>query len=362
MGSKNKKSKKDIAKSSKSKKNAAVQQVEIAEKVEEKAQPCIDMKILQDKIIWLHYLYEGVVLICDEKILFMNERAAEFLQVDIAHIENLSLLAILRDHRLEQVYRDKAQTRIETRGRVLEARGMAEGLLLRDVSSEERVKENARELLAVLSHELRTPVTILRSTIEALNYDLSKSQQKHFLERAEAEGARLTRLLDDLTVDVKPPKMRRLSLKEHLERALAIVQDSFKRHQVTPLDNLPKQEDFTIWADADKFVQVLVNLLENAAVHGPDNAQIAIVVQAQDNGMLHISVCDQGEPLDDALMEELFEPHSRGGSKAKGTGLGLYIVRSIAQRWEGEAWGRACEHYEERGFGNEFGFSVPLRT
>lgn len=353
MGSKNKKNKKD---------SKTIRKVKVSRKETTSASPCLGIENLQDKIAWLNHLHEGIVLICEEKILFMNERAAELLEVDIAYIENLSLLAILRDHRLEQVYREKTETRIETRGRVLEARGMAEGLVLRDVSHEERIKENARELLAVLSHELRTPVTILRSAIEALDYNLSEERQKYFLERAEAEGARLTRLLDDLTVDVKPPKMRRLSLKEHLERALAIVQDTFARHQVTPLDNLLEQEDFTIWADADKFVQVLVNLLENAAVHGPDNAKIAIVVQAQDNNMLHISVCDQGEPLEDTLMEELFEPHSRGSSKAKGTGLGLYIVRSIAQRWEGEAWGRACEDYQEGGFGNEFGFSVPLRT
>ena len=99
----------------------------------------------------------------------------------------------------------------------------------------------------------------------------------------------------------------------------------------------------------------MINLLENAAVHGPDGRTIFLKAEVQ-GAWVRVSVRDEGEPLPERAIDRLFEPHSRGrGVKAKGTGLGLYIVRSIAGRWGGEAWGRPLED------GNEFGFTVPLR-
>ena len=214
-----------------------------------------------------------------------------------------------------------------------------------------RAQENARELLAVLSHELRTPVTTIRSTLEALHFEMDDAQRTRFLERAEGETERLVRLLNDLTVDVKPPKLRSLDLYEVTIKALSLLRDTFKEHRVKVELEVPA---FTVLADADKLLQVLINLLENAAIHGPDDAVVCLSA-AQRDGTVHVRVRDEGTPLGQETIETLFEPHSRGSAKARGTGLGLYIVRSIAQRWGGQAWGRALEN------GNEFGFSVPLR-
>jgi signal transduction histidine kinase len=99
-------------------------------------------------------------------------------------------------------------------------------------------------------------------------------------------------------------------------------------------------------------------MLENAAIHGPSSKTVWLKTYlAKDKpGFAHIVVQDQGESLAPDAFERLFEPHARGLSvKSKGTGLGLYIVRSIAERWGGEAWGKALEH------GNEFGISVQVK-
>ena len=244
-------------------------------------------------------------------------------------------------------------TELETRGRILRASATPDCLILVDLSETRRAQESARELLAVLSHELRTPATTIRSTLEALRYPLEDEQRERFLGRAEAETERLVRLLNDLTVDVRPPKLRSLALREVVSRALALLHDTFLEHKVRLECRRPAS--LPCLADADKLLQVLINLLENAAVHGPDEKTIFLEAEMQ-GAWVRVSVRDEGQPLLEKAIEQLFEPHSRGRRvKVKGTGLGLYIVRSIANRWGGEAWGRPLEA------GNEFGFSVPLR-
>ena len=300
-------------------------------------------------------LSEGVILVQAGRVRWLNPAASRFLEVEPAHTVGLPLIGVLRDHRLERVYLEGAEEELETRGRILLARPIPGGLSLTDVSELRSAQESARELLAVLSHELRTPATTIRATLEALRFEMPEAQRAHFLERAEGEADRLIRLLEDLTVDVKPPQLRRLSLCEAVSRARALLQTTLQTHDVTLELSVPP---LTLWADADKLLQVLINLLENAAIHGPDHATVFLKA-APDPGdprYARVVVQDQGPPLPVNTVERLFEPHARGASvKARGTGLGLYIVRSVAQRWGGQAWGRPLEG------GNEFGFSVLLK-
>jgi len=132
-----------------------------------------------------------------------------------------------------------------------------------------------------------------------------------------------------------------------------VLQDTFAANSVTLRCEVPP---CTVLADSDKLLQVLINLLENAAVHGPKGKTVRLLAWRADGGTkAMVAVRDEGEPLKPATIDKLFEPHARGPSvKARGTGLGLYIVRSIAKRWGGTAWGKPLEA------GNEFGFSVPL--
>ncbi len=297
-------------------------------------------------------LGEGIIVVHEGRVLRLNAAAARFLEVEASQVVGLPLIGVLRDHRLEAVFLQRQEAEIETRGRVLWATASGPCLILHDLTETRQAQENARELLAVLSHELRTPATTIRSTLEALRYPLEDAQRERFLGRAEAETERLVRLLNDLTVDVRPPRLRSLALRDVLARALAIVQDTFFDHKVRLECDVPP---LTVLADEDKLLQVFINLLENAAIHGPNEKTIRLQAKV-DGGWVRVAVRDEGEPLPTEAVERLFEPHARGrGVKAKGTGLGLYIVRSIAQRWGGEAWGRPLAA------GNEFGFSVPLR-
>ena len=303
----------------------------------------------------LDALSEGVILIKAGRVHYLNAAAATFLEVEGTHSSDLPLIAVLRDHRLERAYLQKESLECETRGRILQVSPIPGGLSLIDLTERKRAEETARELLAVLSHELRTPVSTIRSTLEALRSDdLPDKLRTRFLTRAEAESERLVRLLGDLTVDVKPPKYRSVFIPDVVERALGLVSRTLSLHDICLKQDL---EPLTVWADEDKLLQILINLLENAAVHGPDHKTVWLRAKLvpETQGFAQLSIQDEGKPLPDETIKHLFEPHTRGQSvKAKGTGLGLYIVKNIAERWGGDAWGRGLER------GNEFGVSVRL--
>lgn len=306
----------------------------------------------------LQQLTEGVVLTDETQVVtFINDAACSLLDVRREAALGMPAMAVLRDHRLEEALLSQGTVEIQTRQRVLIARGVEQGLLIRDVSEARRAREEARELLAVLSHELRTPVTSIRSVLEALGTDgLPEEQRTRFMRLAVAEAERLVRLLRDLTIDVKPPVHRSVSLAETALRAVAVLRETLQEFNITvDTRGVP---DVTVFADPDKLLQSLVNLIENAAQHGPADATVEVIAETDENGgPVRVMVRDRGLPLSQERLEELFSPDSRVRStRSRGTGLGLYIVRSITERWGGTAWGRPLAD------GNEFGFSVPLAT
>ena len=287
------------------------------------------------------------------RVAWLNRAAAELLQVERSRVAGAPLIAVVRDHRIEAVAHGGGPVEIATRGRRLRVVAFPGGLLLRDVTEARRAAEDARELLAVLSHELRTPVTTIRASLEALRFELAEAQRTRLLARAEDEADRLTRLLEDLTVDVAPPKSRSLDVRGLATRVEALLAPRLEQRGVGLRSELSVS---TVWADPDKFLQALLNLVENAVIHGPPHAEVRLVARpdAERAGWCRVEVLDLGAEVEPELMESWFAPHARGAAAtSRGTGLGLYIVRSIATRWGGEAWGRRWER------GNAFGFSVP---
>jgi len=303
---------------------------------------------------WAEALTDGVVLIEDEQVTVVNAAAADMLQIDRQRLAPRPLMAVLRDHRIEAAYSLQQQTELSTRGRHLVVVPFAGGLVLRDVTAQRRAVEEARELLAVLSHELRTPVTTIVASLEALQFELPEGQRARWMQRAFDEGARVVRLLEDLTVDVAPPRARSCALHAVIEQVSTLLAEL--RHERGQVLELEVPAGAVVWSDPDKLLQVLLNLVENALLHGPENATVVVSAEPdpERQGWWWIEVRDCGAAESAAVMETWFAPHSRGeGATSRGTGLGLYIVRSIASRWGGRAAARVLPN------GKAFGFSVP---
>lgn len=302
--------------------------------------------------VWLDQIAEGVVLVSEGRVSLVNRAAATLLQVDPENALGKPLIAVARDHRIERAYLEDETVELEARGHRLLVTPIEGGLSLRDVTALRAREDEARDLLAVLSHELRTPVTTIQSTLEALAGDLPEAQRTRFLARALQEGERLIRLLGDLTTEVSPPRARTVWIHDAIDRAESLLAVIAAERQVEIRRSGPR---LAVWMDPDKLLQVLLNLIENAIVHGPSGSEIVVESRMSEarTGVV-VAVRDRGEPLDAPALEHLFMLRRRGSAPASaGAGLGLYIVRSIAERSGGRAWGRSWEH------GNEFAVILP---
>lgn len=309
---------------------------------------------------WFDGLAEGVVLVSEGVVTRINLAAGRILGAVPSRAAGTPLISVVRDHRLEEVWLHGREAELTVRGRLIQAAPIVGGIALRDVSEARQAQDDARRLLAVLSHELRTPMTTVRSTLDALGYhDLPAEERARLLERALQEADRVVRLLADLTVNVTPPRERSVLLAAMADRACSILSASLEQRGVTVRRELG---DVTAWADPDKVLQLFINLIENAAVHGPRDSRVEVGVRVLDKWAL-VTVRDSGPPLPEAQFTKMFKPFAHGAeSKEAGLGLGLYVVDSIAQRWGGRAWGQAWRQEDGSGDdeGNEFCVLVPL--
>jgi two-component system, OmpR family, phosphate regulon sensor histidine kinase PhoR len=293
---------------------------------------------LSEAVVWL----EGGV------VRGLNRAAEELFVIPSERAVGRTPIEILRNFRLEQVSLSGGEIELELSGRILRARGVPGGLILEDITQQKKRESELREVVAVLSHEFRTPVAAVKSLLEALALEPPQEQRQRFVELSLQEVERLVRLVEDLTVGFRPQAERTFPLLEAFERVERLTAEELMRRGVTLEASL---NGVIVRCDPDKLVQVLLNLLENAARHGP-NPGVICVSSRTDNGFVRVTVQDQGRVLTD--YDAIFEAHRRG-AQSRGSGMGLYVVRSIVNAWGGRVTGR----FSNEASGNEFSFTVP---
>lgn len=300
----------------------------------------------------LDVLSEAVMAFEGGRVIGMNRACAELLQVDRERAVGRTAIEILRHHRLEQLALRGGELELELSGRLIRARGVSSTLILEDITHLRSRERELKEVMSVLSHEFRTPVAAIKSLLEAMQLEMPEAQRQRFIEIATIEVERLVRLTEDLTVGFRPQSERTFALGESYERILRLLGSELVRREVKLRVT---GEHVLVKCDPDKLVQVMLNLTENAMRHGPNPGIVqleAIPFESGHDGFVTVRVCDSGETLTD--YDALFEAHRRG-EDSNGSGMGLYIVRSIVQAWGGRVWGR----YNTQTRGNEFGFTVP---
>ena len=237
------------------------------------------------------------------------------------------------------------------------------GIAMRDISDLVQLNRARRDLVANISHELRTPITRIRLIIESLFLDADKPKRKASIQSLKEIAMEtdsllwLAQELLDLSMIESGEAILRLvktPLKQVIDDAIERLDSQAQTKNLTIVSHVPQNLD--VLCDADQLKRVLANLLHNAIKWSP--AADAITITAAENEEeIVVTVFDNGPGVPDDVRERIFERFyqadvSRSGDE--GTGLGLAICKHIVEAHGGRIWAEG----NSQGIGGKFAFSA----
>lgn len=236
-------------------------------------------------------------------------------------------------------------------------------LVLQDKTAHYKIFEMRRDFIANASHELKTPITIIRGFAEALhdNPNLPIETQLEVTNKIVRNCNRMAALIKDLLTlaDIENIPSSRLclfDLYELTEHSSSMLAEVFPDAQVTINK---RRKEILLFADMDLLELAIMNLIENAAKYSNRPAQITVTIDEDSNNVI-IKVSDKGIGIPFADQEHIFDrfytvdkAHSQ---KMGGSGLGLSIVKTIVEKHFG-----TISLESELGKGSTFTISLPKR-
>ncbi len=195
--------------------------------------------------------------------------------------------------------------------------------------------DDTNTALAILSHELRQPLTILLGTSELAQDDPTSSEATSDLAKAVHRHSTQMHGIVELIDDVRSIDRGTLRVNSAPERLCdiadtAATSTSIACHQIV----VEKLAEPTVFVDRRRIEQIIVNLLTNAARHAPEDTPIRVKVWSNEIGEACLSVIDSGPGIPPEHTGYVFRKFAR--SSTGGTGLGLYLARNLARAHTGE--------------------------
>ncbi|MFE6078564.1 ATP-binding protein [Paenibacillus sp. NPDC057886] len=214
-------------------------------------------------------------------------------------------------------------------------------LVFRDCTEEERLNRMKNELISVVSHELRTPIAAIMGHVELmLMYDIPSEKRNQFMQTISAEGKRLTGLLDDF-LDIQRLENDRMTYHMTYVPLIELVEGVAEQWNLKATQRIyvhALEGDFFAYADRNRIIQVLHNVVGNAVKYSPEADRIDITVW-EDEEQLCVDIRDYGIGIAENVQGNLFTKFYRVDNsdhrQIGGTGLGLYISRKIVEDHEG---------------------------
>jgi len=245
--------------------------------------------------------------------------------------------------------------------------------LARDVTEKKRYEQRLKELdkmksafVSNVSHELRTPLTAIKASadnmLDRLIGDLN-GKQVGYLTRIKSNSDRLARLINDLLdlstieagkIDLRPTNLPLVTLVKEAAESLKPV----AAEKLINLTVMSADPGVIAWADRDKVIQVLMNLIGNALKFTPTRGKVTIAVAKNSAAWMQISVTDTGPGIPAEEVNKVFgrfyQIGQAGTPKTQGTGLGLAISKALVEMHGGKIWVES-----EAGKGSTFSFTLP---
>lgn len=322
--------------------------------------------------------YDALLVINDQhQIIAINNAAEELFQrqrpigesllnvTNAPELENMVNDALVNQEEVfeEQLTIDRRVYRARTQV-IQRAGNLFIGLALQDISELVRLNRARRDMVANISHELRTPIANIRLIIEGLFHEQEKPKRKQSINSLRAIARETDsllwmaeELLDLSMIESGQAIMRMVpeSMRELVNEAIEHMENQSNDKEIEVVHNVPKS--LRVLCDRDKIRRVLINLIHNAIKWSPPGETITVTATSNEDDVI-ISVIDNGPGVPDEFKERIFERFyqvdaSRSGGE--GTGLGLAICKHIVEAHEGRIWAEGTGKAK----GGRFHFTLP---
>lgn len=229
-----------------------------------------------------------------------------------------------------------------------------------ELLNERETSELREQFIAVLGHDLRTPLGALHNGVQAIRMMHPNAPPPVLLERMERSVGRMSAMVDDV-VDFTRGRMgggivASLRHETGLHGSFGQIISELQQLHADRRIVANVQPDLCLSCDAGRLGQLLSNLIKNAIVHGEAGKPVLVAIACA-SGRFTMAVTNEGETLSAAVLPHLFKPFWRpaAGGKHEGLGLGLYIVSEIARAHDGHM------DVVSQGSATTFSFSMPAR-
>jgi two-component system sensor histidine kinase FlrB len=352
-------------------------QHEVIELKQKLAQSNKEKHRVGERLDQLLALLPAAVLVLDEqdRITDMNPAAAKILGKDamgrqwsvvvrnafLTH--NAASELITHDqtiYQLSETSLNLSQTDHSLKGKILLIQDVTDARTLRDHISRHQRLSSMGEMAASLAHQIRTPLaSALLYVSQMSSKALSEEKRDKFTSKTLSSLRHLEALVEDMLQYARGGKAKDqpVDVSQLLTQLAASVEPKvFQTRSVIAYDEV--KPGLMVMGDQDALLTALQNLVSNSIDVVGEHADIQVRVTTsepfpQEDSSVNISVKDQGPGLTETLHEKIFEPFFT--SRAKGTGLGLAVVRAVAQAHDGDVWVHSIP-----GQGAEFGLRLPL--